>query len=103
MRQVPLPPAETVNLKLRELIAQPTNVPDQGKLDRALPDAAEEAEKPAPDKAGIGGAVERAVKYAKSATDFGDQVEKLLPRMAAMASWASAAGRGLLAMAGIAI
>ncbi len=108
MRQVPLPPAETVDVKaelaaLRELIAQLQNVPDRGKADRALQDAADEAEKPQPDKAEVGSAVERAVKYAKSASDFGDQAEKLLPRLAAIASWAGTAGRGLLAMAGIAI
>src|SRR5215468_6668266 len=50
-----------------------------------------------------GGAVEPAIKYAKSANDFGEHVEKLLPRLTAIASWVGAAGRGLLAMVGVAI
>ena len=78
-------------------------LPDRGKLDRAMQDAVEEAAKPQPDKDEIGSAVGRAVKYAKSAEDFGNHLEKLLPRLTAIASWAGAAGRGLLAMAGITI
>jgi hypothetical protein len=104
---VTLPPADTVDVKaelatLRELLAELKNVPDRGKLDRAMQDAVEETAKAQPDKDEVGGAVERAVKYAKSADDFGEHVEKLLPRLAAIASWAGAAGRGLLAMAGVA-
>ena len=108
MKHVTLPPADTVDVKaelaaLRELLAELKNVPDRGKLDRAMQDAVEETAKAQPDKEEVGGAVERAVKYAKSADDFGEHVEKLLPRLAAIASWAGAAGRGLLAMAGGAI
>jgi hypothetical protein len=107
MTQVALPPSDKVDLKvelaaLQELLAELKNVPDRGKLDRAMLDATEEAAKAQPEKAEIGGAVERAVKYAKSADDFGGHVEKLLPRLAAIASWAGAAGRGLLALAGAA-
>jgi hypothetical protein len=107
-RQVTLPPAETVDVKaelaaLRELLAELKGVPNRGELDRAIEDAVEETAKAEPVKAEVGGAVERAVNYAKSASDFDDHVEKLLPRLAAIASWAGAAGRGLLAMAGIAI
>jgi len=108
MKQVSLPPADTVDVKaelaaLRELLAELKNVPDRGKLDRAMQDAVEETAKPQPDKEEVGGAVERAIKYAKSANDFGDHVERLLPRLAAIASWVGVAGCGLLAMAGVAI
>ena len=108
MKQVTLPPADTVDVKaelgaLRELLAELKNVPDRGKLDRAMQDAVEETAKPEPDKDEVGGAVERAVKYAKAADDFGAHAEKLWPRLAAIASWAGAAGRGLLAMAGITV
>jgi hypothetical protein len=108
MKQVPLPPADTVDVKaelaaLRELLVELKNVPDRGKLDRAMQDAVEETAKAQPDKAEVGGAVERVVRYAKAADDFGEHVEKLLPRLAAVASWAGVAGHGLLAMAGIAI
>jgi hypothetical protein len=108
MRQVAAPPPETVDVKaevaaLRELLAQLKNIPDRGKVDRAMQDAIEESAKAQPDKAEVGGAVERAVKYAKSADDFGEHVEKLLPRLAAIASWAGAAGRALLALVGVTI
>jgi len=86
---------------LRELLAELKNVPDRGKLDRAMQDAIEESAKPKPDKDEVGGAVERAIKYAKSANDFGDNLEKLLPRLTAIASWVGIAGRGLLALAGV--
>src|SRR3712207_5387158 len=54
MRQVPLPLAAEVDVKtelaaLRQLLAE-LKVPERGKLDRALTDAAEKAAKPDPDK-----------------------------------------------------
>jgi hypothetical protein len=106
MKQVPLPPADQVDVKaelaaLREALAALQKVPDRGKLDRAIEDAADEAAKPEPDKEEVGGALERAVKYAKAADDFGDQAEKLLPRLAALASWLGPVGHHLLALAGI--
>jgi hypothetical protein len=108
MRQVAAPPAETVDVKaelaaLRELLDQLKNVPDRGKVERAMQDAVEESAKAQPDKNEVGGAVERAVKYAKSASDFSDHFEKLLPRLTAIASWVGVAGRGLLALVGVAI
>jgi hypothetical protein len=108
MKQVTLPPADTVDLRaelvaLRELLAQLKKVPDRGKLDRAMQDAVEETHKAKPDKDEVGSAVERAIKYAKSADDFGDHVEKLLPRVAAVTSWLGTAGGGLLSMLGVGI
>jgi hypothetical protein len=106
MRQVPLPPADQVDVKaelaaLREALAALNKVPDRGKLDRALEDAAEEAEKPEPDKEEVGGALGRVVKYAKAADDFGDHAEKLLPRLAALAAWLGPVGHSLLSMVGL--
>ena len=103
--KVSLPRADTVDIKaelsaLRDLLAS-LNAPDQGKLDRALQDAEEEAAKPEPDKDEIGGAIERAVKYAKGANEFGETVEKLAPRLAAVASWLGSNWVKILAMAGI--
>ena len=59
MRQVAAPPADKVDVKaelaaLEELLAQLKNVPDRGKLDRAMQDAVEETAKPKPDKAATG-------------------------------------------------
>ncbi len=105
--KVSLPPADSVDIKaelsaLRDALAS-LNAPDQGKLDRALQDAEEEAAKPEPDRDEIGGAIERVVKYAKAASEFGEQVEKLAPRLAAVASWLGSNWVKILAMAGIAV
>lgn len=106
MQQVPLPPPDQVDVKaelaaLREVLAALNKVPDRGKLDRALEDATDEAEKPEPDKEEVGGALERVVKYAKAADDFGDHAEKLLPRLAALAAWLGPVGHSLLSMIGL--
>jgi hypothetical protein len=106
MRQLPLPPADQVDVKaelaaLREALATLNKVPDRGKLDRALEDAADEAQKPEPDKKEVGGALQRAVKYAKAADDFGDHAEKLLPRLAALAAWLGPLGHSVLSMVGL--
>jgi len=106
MKQIALPPAEQVDVKaelaaLREALAELKKVPDRGKLDRAMEDAAEETAKPEPDKKEVGGALERVVKYAKAADDFGEHTEKLLPRLAALASWLGPAGHTLLSMLGL--
>lgn len=77
------------------------DTPDAGKLDRALQDAEEEAGKAEPDKDEVGSAIERAVKYAKGASDFSAQVEKLAPRLAALASWLGDNWLKILALAGI--
>jgi hypothetical protein len=103
MKQITLPPADQVDVKaellaLREALARLQNVPDRGKLDRAIEDAIEETAKPGPDKEEVGGALERAVKYAKAADDFGEHAEKLLPRLMALGSWLGPVGHHLLAM-----
>ena len=102
-----MPPPETVNVaaelaELRELLGK-LNVPDRGKLDRALEDAKEETAKPKPEKQKVADALGRAVKYSKGADDFAQHAEKLIPRLAALGSWLGAHGTALLAMAGIAV
>jgi hypothetical protein len=108
MKQITLPPAHTVDVKaelaaLREALAGLQRVPDRGKLDRAMQDAVEEAAKPEPDKEEVGGAVERVVKYAKAADDFAEHTEKIVPRLAALASWLGPAGRALLNVLGVSV
>ena len=75
---------------------------DQGKIDRALQDAEEEARKAEPDKDEIGSAVERAVKYAKGASDFGENVGKIADQLAPVVSWLGNNWTGILSIAGIA-
>jgi hypothetical protein len=106
MKQIALPPADQVDVKaelaaLREALAEIKKVPDRDRLDRAIQDAVEETAKPDPEKEYVGGALERAVKCAKAADDFGEHAEKLLPRLAALASWLGANGHSVLSMLGI--
>ena len=103
--KVTLPPADTVNIatelaSLRELL-ETLSGPDQGKLDRALLDAEDEARKDSPDTQELADAVTRAVKYAKEADGIIDLAQKWGPRLAAIASWAGTAGAGILAAAGL--
>jgi hypothetical protein len=106
-QRITLPPAESVDIRnelaeLRAILAT-LKAPEAGKLGRALDDAEDEAKKDEPDKDEIGGAVERAVKYAKGASDFGEQVEKLAPRVAAVCGWLGENWHKLLSLVGIAL
>src|ERR1700722_16969934 len=58
---------------LRERLEE-LDTTDRGKILRALDDAQEEAQKPAPDKEEVAGALERVVRYAKTAHGIGDAV-----------------------------
>ena len=108
LRQVATPPADKVDAKaelaaLQELLAQLKNVPNRGRLDRAMQDAVEETAKPAPDKAEVGNALERVAKCAKAADDFTENAEKIVPRLVALGSWLGPAGRAVLNALGVAI
>jgi hypothetical protein len=108
MKQVTTPPADKVDVKaelaaLRDLLAELKNVPDRGRLDRAMQDAIEETAKPEPDKAEVGNALERVTRCAKAASDFTENAEKIVPRLVALGSWLGPAGRALLNSLGVAI
>lgn len=75
--------------------------PDQGKIDRAMADAEEEAAKAEPDKDEIGAAIERAVKYAKGAEALSSHAEKIAPRLAAVVTWLGTKWQSIGAMVGL--
>jgi hypothetical protein len=108
MRQVAPAPADQVDVRaelaaLQQLLAQLKNVPDRGRLGRAMQDAVEEVAKPEPDKAEVGNALERVTRCAKAASDFTENAEKIVPRLVALGSWLGPAGRALLNSLGVAI
>jgi hypothetical protein len=108
MKQVAAPPADRVDVKaelaaLRDLLAELKNVPDRGRLDRAMQDAVEEAVKPEPDKEWVGNALDRVAKSAKAASDFTENAEKIVPRLVALGSWLGPAGRAVLNALGVAV
>jgi hypothetical protein len=100
-----LPPAEGVDIRaevsaLREFLSA-LGSPEQAKLEHALADAQEEVSKPEPDRDELGGALERAIKYAKQANGFADQVQKLKPHLEAACSWLGQNWHKLLAATGL--
>jgi hypothetical protein len=106
MRQVTAPPPDKVDVKaelaaLRELLAGLKNVPDRGRLDRAMQDAVEETAKSEPDREWVGNALERVAKSAKAASDFTENAEKIVPRLVALAAWLGPAGRAVLNALGV--
>jgi hypothetical protein len=106
-QRITLPAPESVDIRkelteLRAILAT-LKVPETGKLERAMADAEDEVTKHDPDKDEVGGAIERVVKYAKGASDFGEHVEKLAPRLGAVCSWLGQNWHKLLAIAGIGI
>ena len=108
MKQVAAPAVDKVDAKaelaaLRDLLAELKNVPDRGRLDRAMQDAVEETAKPEPDKAEVGNALERVTRCAKAASDFTENAEEIVPRLVALGSWLGPAGRALLNSLGVAI
>jgi hypothetical protein len=74
---------------LRELLEKLDTI-DRGKIVRALDDAQEEAQKPIPDKEEMAGALERVVKYAKTAHGIGEVVVELQRPLSIIAGWVGA-------------
>jgi hypothetical protein len=103
MKQVDKVDVKAELAALQDLLAELKNVPDRGRLDRAMQDAVEETAKPEPDKAAVGNALERVTRGAKAAGDFAENAEKIVPRLVALGSWLGPAGRALLNSLGVAI
>jgi hypothetical protein len=74
---------------LREVLEK-LDTTDRGKIVRALDDAQEEAQKPIPDKEEMAGALERVVKYAKTAHGIGEVVVELQRPLSIIAGWVGA-------------
>lgn len=99
------PPADSVNItaELAALRAILVRLGDEhaGKIGRALDDAEEEAQKPAPNKHEIGAAVTRALEYAKKSSEFLSAAGKLTPHLTGVVSWLGSAWHHLLPLVGI--
>lgn len=88
---VTFPPADAVDVRaelaaLRGALSALTGL-EGGKLGRAFDDADEEAAKAEPDKSEMGSALERALKHARTASDFADQAERIGQRLAPLIAW----------------
>jgi hypothetical protein len=71
-----------------------------GRAQQSLQNAAEEVSKPKPDKSLIATDMEHALDYAKKAENFSEIVEKIVPRVTALAKWLGDAGAKLLPLLG---
>jgi len=81
--------AERIRQAIHELRAllERLDTEDRGKILRALTDVQEEAKKPKPDKEEVAGALERVVKYAKTAHDISEVAVELKHPLSIMADW----------------
>ncbi|MDF1587183.1 hypothetical protein [Marinimicrococcus flavescens] len=103
--KVTLPPASAVDIAgevaaIRAILGGLGGA-DAGKIGRALADAEDEAARPEPDRDEIGGALERALKYAKDASGFAEHVEKLVPHVRNAVGWLGENWHRLLPVVGL--
>jgi hypothetical protein len=82
---------------IREILAG-LKAPDQRKIDRALEDVTEEAQKAEPDPDEVGDALQRALKYAQHAGTFSQIVGKLEPHVLVVSAWLGSNWDKLLTM-----
>jgi hypothetical protein len=70
--------------------------PETEKIANAVDQAATEASSANPEKEEVAGRIERALTLAKQAESFSAHMEKVAPRVIALAGWLGEAGKGLL-------
>ena len=102
-----LPPAESVDIKgemaaLKRLLRE-LNTEDGPVIDGALTEAEHHLKKANPDKDKVGGAVQRALEYAKAAGDFADKAAKLAPVVRGVSGWLGGNWHTLLGYVGLAL
>jgi hypothetical protein len=73
------------------------------KISRALDDAADEAQNPAPNKDEIGTALKRALEYAEKGNSFAEEVGKLAPHVTNVVAWLGSNWHQLLSVVGLVI
>ena len=74
-----------------------------GKIQRALADATDEANRPDPNKDEVGRALDRALVYARASTGFAEEVSNLAPQVKNAVAWLGANWHKLLAIVGLAV
>jgi hypothetical protein len=102
-----LPPAGTIDIgqelaQIRAVLAR-IGGENAGKIERALDDATDEANRPDPNRDEVGRALDRALVYAKASTGFAEEVSKLAPRVKNAVDWLGASWHKLLAIVGLAV
>ena len=101
----PLPPANQVKITqelagLRQAL-EGVQTPDRLALDHLLDEAGEESRKPSPDRAQLREILCSVIALVRPARNFGEQAPRILPRIAAIASWLGPHGPHLLVAASL--
>jgi hypothetical protein len=103
-----LPSARSVKiadelLALKQLLLE-LGIPERRRnIESAIDEAIDETKRARPDKDIIGGAAERALKFATQADDFSAKVEKIVPRIKQVAGWLGENWYKLLPLVGVGI
>jgi hypothetical protein len=105
-QKISLPPAESIDIRaelaaLRDLLAG-LNTADRQKIANALDEATADAAKPQADKDEIGGALERALRYAGKAAGFAEVAGKIAPHVQNAVAWLGENWHKLLPLVGLA-
>lgn len=105
MRQVAPPYGQAIDIAaefaaLRTLMER-LILSDFSELNRALNDAGEEAARPAPDKAEVAGALERAVEASKNATNFTQNVTEIGDCVVRIVGWLGPSAGSVLTLLGL--
>ncbi len=90
-QQVILPSPDSVDIAaelraLREVLAG-LDTPDRRKIENAFSDVDDELARHDPDRDEVGGAMDRALRYASRAKDFAAAAENLAPHVKNAAAW----------------
>lgn len=90
-RSISYPPPESIDMAaelaaIRALLSN-LETPDAGKINNALADLEDEVSRETPDKDEVGGALQRALKYAKHASNFTERFDELRTRIVNVAGW----------------
>jgi hypothetical protein len=102
-----LPSADSVDLSKElaqiRVVLERIDSEHSGKISRALDDAADEAQKPTPNKDEIGIALKRALEYAEKGNSFAEEVGKLAPHVTNAVAWLGSNWHQLLSMVGLVV
>ncbi len=103
-----LPEPETVNIQaelqtIKALLSELNQDENNVFIDAATQTIDDEAKKLSPDKDVVSDALEIGINYANKLDNFGGAIEKLKPRVEAVAGWLGENGHKLLPLVGLAV
>ncbi|NJN74090.1 MAG: hypothetical protein HC799_15400 [Limnothrix sp. RL_2_0] len=103
-----LPEPETVDIQaelqtIKALLSELNQDENNVFIDASVKTIDDEAKKLSPDKDVVSDALETGIKYANKLNSFGGAIERLKPRVEAVAGWLGKNGHKLLPLVGLAV